>query len=511
MIKTFAWLLVCTALACTATASAGTGYVAHPDPAGTQTLAIAGSVEWYALRDGRVLVLAQDGTCRRITWTPGRSSVSAPSSCPKLSAPAVTARSGDTSVELLPGSADRPDRLLVNGPSGRKSWPLPERAFHVDVDGRTAIFSTRSSREVYAVDLESGRSALVGLTRFRDTPRLDRHGIVFRDNVYKRLEHDGSTLLKFVPRRYIDAALRRVGRPLTVRGELADLAMDGSRVALAVRNWRGECDAVVYWNITWNYAIPITEEEERTCAWSRRGGTIQSVSLAGLRAAWVMRVSGEERLVAASSVDCFERLVVTARTVRGERIVSHSGDTGRLAYLVAGSSGSTLGNLDPRMRGQTLATDSDAPLQTVVDGGLVAVLLPDGTVRVRTGRGAPPRTIEVGAARTIALHAQQLVTLTEDGTLDVHDVASGRLLGSWPAPTGARPRLDVHFGVAVLTSGRNVYVVSLANGRTAVAARSQAPAIAAIEAPGIAYASPEGRRGTVRFVPFARIERLLGG
>jgi len=501
-------LLVCSAFPLAA-AEADTGYVAHPDPAGTQTLSVAGSVESYEMRDGRVTLVARDGACRRITWMPGTSPESRTASCATAAAPRMVARSGRTRVQIQPGPASRPDRLLVKTAYGTRSWPLPERAYHVDVDGRTAIFSTRASREVYAVDLENGRTALVGLTRFRDTPRLDRHGIVFRDNVYKRREHDGTTLLKFVTRRHVEAALQRVGRPLRVRGELADLAMDGSRVAMAVRDWRGECDAVVYWNITWSYAIPITEEDERTCAWSRRGATIQSVSLAGLRAAWVMRVGSEERLVAASSVDCFERLVVTARTARGERLVGHSGDAGRLAYLLTGPSGSTLGNLDGRMRGQTLATDSDAPLQTAVDGGLVALLLPYGTVRVRTGRGATPRTIDVGLARAIALHAQQLVTLTEGGTLDVHDIASGRLLRSWPAPAGVQPRLDVHFGVAVLTSGRKVYVVSLANGRTAVVARSPTPAIAAIEAPGIAYASPGVRRGTVRFVPFSRIERLL--
>jgi hypothetical protein len=161
------------------------------------------------------------------------------------------------------------------------------------------------------------------------------------------------------------------------------------------------------------------------------------------------------------------------------------------------------------MRGQTLSADRDIPLQTVVDGGVIAVLWSDGTVSVRTGRAAPTRTIAVGAARAIALHAQQLVSLTERGTLDVHDVVSGRRIASWPAPAGARPRLDVHFGVAVLTSGREVQIVSLANGRTVVAARAPAPAIAAIEAPGIAYAS-RGSRGSVRFVPFSRIERLLG-
>lgn len=87
------------------------------------------------------------------------------------------------------------------------------------------------------MDIESGRVALVGLTRHRDTPRLDANGLLFRDNVYKRRESDSSTLMKFIPRHHVDAATQNVGKPLSVEGEIADLAMDGSRVALAVRRW----------------------------------------------------------------------------------------------------------------------------------------------------------------------------------------------------------------------------------------------------------------------------------
>lgn len=498
------------ALGLVTVASAGTGYVAHPDAEGTRTLKVLGAVEGYELQDGRVTLLVRDGrTCRRVTWKIEESESAVPAACARAGQPSSEARSGATRVRLRPGAWGHPDRLVVTGPSGIRSWPLPERALHVDVDGQTAIFSTRASREVYAVDLQSGRTALVGLTRRGDTPRLNRRGLVFRDNVYKRRETDGSTLMKFVPRRHLDKATRLVGEPLRVDGRIVDLAMDGSRVALAVREWRGGCDAVVYWNIAWRYAIPITEEEELTCAWSRRGGTIETVSLAGLRAAWVMRVGSEQRLLAASSVDCFERRVVTAQMGARERVIDHSGDSGLLAYTVARRGGSVLGKLDGRMRGDTLVSDKRMPTATAVDKRRVAVLFPNGTVELRIERGAVTREIVVGSARALALQAKHLVVLTHQDTLAVFSTETGRRLSSWSVPRGVSARIDAHFGVAVLTRGKLVLAVSLRTGKRIIVARTPTAATAAIEAPGIAYASSLAARATVGFVPFARIERLL--
>ena len=510
------WFLACVAgaaAAFTSTAAADRQYVAHPDPAGTQILRVAGEVESYALGGGRVTLVARErtGTCRRTRWTVGGAHESAPVRCGTAPVPHTVDRSGATEVELRPGAGERPDRLFVDSPAGERSWPLPERAFHVDVDGGIAIFSTRSSREVYAVELATGRTALVGLTRRRDTPVLSPDGLLFQDNVFKRLEGNGTTLMKFVPRAYVEAAARTVGRSLPVKGEVADLAMDGSRVALAVRNWNGDCDAVVYWNVAWRYAIPITEDEERTCTWSHRGASIQSVSIAGLRAAWVMRVGADDRLVSASSVDCFERQVVTARGGEGDRLVAHAGDSGLLAYLVVRRGGSVLAKLDGRMRGAPMVTDEFVASALAVDGDQVAVLRRDGTVLVRTKRGAASSAVTVGAARAIALRGHTLVALTAD-RLEVYDTSTRARTGSWPVPRGVRARVDLHFGVAVLSSPARVWAVSLETGRTAVVARTRGLALAAIEAPGITYADRGASASTARvsFVPFSRLERVLG-
>jgi hypothetical protein len=61
----------------------------------------------------------------------------------------------------------------------------------------------------------------------------------------------------------------------------------------------------------------------------------------------------------------------------------------------------------------------------------------------------------------------------------------------------------------VLTRQGQIHAVSLSTGRSAVVGKTVAAAVAAIEAPGITYAS-SGGQGVVRFVPFATLERVLG-
>lgn len=448
------------------------------------------------------------GTCARVTWNlaSGRSS-SRPVACVTASARTSISRGGRT-VRIVPGSADSPDRLAVRAAGRVTAWPLPERARHLDVDGTTALLSTRVGSEVYAVDLRTGRAAIVGLSRNLDLPDIEPAGIVFRDNLQKARQDDGTTLMKFVPRGYVERALRKVGEPLRLPGQVVDLAMDGPRVALAVRGWRTGCDAVVFWNVTWRYSVPITEEDERTCRWSKRGGTIRSVSIGGLRAAWTMRVGDLDRVISASSVDCFERIVATARRDRGERILGVAGDGAVIAYAVRRDGGTVLGRLDERMRGRVMAADTPPARAVVADRRRVAVLVRSG-VEVRAEGGELLRFVPVADARALALRAGTLAVLTRSGILHVIDSATGVTLRSWPTGVRDAAELDVHFGIAAIASGKRVLAVSLETGRVRVAATAPASVVAQIEAPGIAYAYLQAGRSVVRFVPLATLERLL--
>ena len=128
------------------------------------------------------------------------------------------------------------------------------------------------------------------------------------------------------------------------------------------------------------------------------------------------------------------------------------------------------------------------------------MLLSNGSVRLRSATGAERGTIDVGDVRAIALDGATLVVLTRQNTLDVFDTQTGDRLNSWKVPTGVRATVDAHFGVAVLTRKGTVHAVSLSTGRSAVVGTTVAPAIAAIEAPGVTFASSRGS-GVVRPAP----------
>jgi hypothetical protein len=231
--------------------------------------------------------------------------------------------------------------------------------------------------------------------------------------------------------------------------------------------------------------------------------------MAGLRAAWTMRVGQVEHLVSASSVDCFERVITTARLRRGERVVSHAGDGGLLAYAVARAGGGLLGRLNDRMRGETVATRGIVPVAVAADNNQLAVLDHGGEVQLLSSTGEVIRTLDVGPARAIALRAHRLIVLTDTATIDVFDSKSGVRIASWPVPSGVTPRLDVHFGVAVITHGSLLYAISIESGKRVLIARAASAIRAQIEAPGVAYAYNRAGKGVVKYVPFSKIERLL--
>lgn len=485
--------------------SAAAAYVCHPDPPGTRTLAVRGDIATYKMTGNRVSVFYRGSKgCRTLRWNIARGTASldaAFNGCADIQSPSTATRG----VTLEGGSADAPDRLKVRT-GGRivGDWPLPIRAWSLDVDGGTALVSTLSSREVYAIQLATGRAAIVGLNRHRDPAQIERPGIVFQDNLYKRNENKATRLLKFIPRRFVDRALTRVGRPLTVKGRIADMAMDGSRVALAMDEFEGECDAVIFWNVTWRYTSRITEDEETTCRLSRRGADIKAISIGGLRAAWTMKVGNVERVLTASSVDCFERLIASA-----QRITALSGDEKVLAFSLGQRNRGVVGGIDEQMHGSTLLQATAPPAGLAADAGRFALLFPSGELELRAANGSIlQRFGSVAGARAVSLRADRLVVLARD-SLEVFDAATGRHVRTWPAPRQASGTLDVHFGVAVIPAGRQVLAVSLETGSRIALASAPASVDAEIEAPGVTYAYNVGDRTVVKFIPFARVEAAL--
>jgi DUF1009 family protein len=143
-----------------------------------------------------------------------------------------------------------------------------------------------------------------------------------------------------------------------------------------------------------------------------------------------------------------------------------------------------------------------------VDRGRVAVLRGDGRVDVLAGERTL-RSFEPSGARAIALRGDQLVVLTRAGTLEDYALSSGTLLHRWAAPAGATAALDVHYGVAVVAAGRQLFAISLASGRQRVLLRAPQPVRAHLDDIGVVYAYNAGSSGVLGFIPFAAVEKAL--
>ena len=113
---------------------------------------------------------------------------------------------------------------------------------------------------------------------------------------------------------------------------------------------------------------------------------------------------------------------------------------------------------------------------------------------------------DVGQARAISLHGGTLTTLTH-GRLNVFSASTGSLLHSWQVAPGAST-VDVQYGIAVVTAGRDVYAVNVATGKAAHVFHAATRVAAQIESPGAAIQFNAGGHGFLRFVPMSRLEAL---
>jgi len=506
-------LAVLVALPATGAVAAVSAIICHPDPPGTKTARVGGVVKHYRMRGSGVSIVYRNRHgCRGTYWAIGRARSSTKvlrdRACTDRAAPGALPSGGTGRVALVRGSADLPTRVrLVSSTGTARSWPLPEPVQRLDSFGHTAVFAG-ADREVYAVDLTNGRVALAGLDRRGDVPQIDAPGIVFQDNLAKRHERSGRTLMKFIPAAAVNRALSDAGRPVDLPGPVEAIAMDGFRVALAFER-RGECSQILYWNIAWDYVSKITDEDEKTCQLTKAGGEIRSIAIAGIRSAWMIHSRHADRILTSNSTTCFDRIVSTV-TRRSGGVTSLSGDGTSLVYAVRNDEGR--GNAVGSIRGRdtrALARDG-APIAVSVDAGRIAILNRTGTIDLRSSTGALIGTIRDTDAVAMSLRANHVIVLTRSGRIQVFGAATQEKLHDWAAPTGAASRIDAQFGVAVLTAGGRVYAVSLATGAQSLIASVPGSALAEIEPSGIAYAYNTGTQGHLRFIRLAEVEAAVG-
>lgn len=522
---------------------AGGQRLAHPDLAGTRVLIVTGDVTRYAYVGGRVAVDWQRGAgCAGTSVWPYRSAAHAvaPSACqrPTGGTPSggsltrLTAVQGERRVRvvLAPAGADRADRLdVLDRRSGRTvaSWPLIDRPTRVALYGDVAILSSADRHALYAIRLFDGRIVKIGVTRAGDRPVIDAAGVLYQDETYPSKVAEPATrlvagagaddatqrtvTLKLIPlatlqREFSLVGGNQMGLPIRTT-PITAMAMDGPRVAFAVSDPQGSCDQVQFWNIPWHYVSKLTRTSGPTCLPKHAPGGITDVAVAGSRAIWTTRYGGTTRVLAASIIKCEEWVV--ARPLGDLRGTTRlAGDGNILAYALTGtgtrSARSSVGVVPRFWRGEQIASPTDGTVAVSVDSARVAALRENGTVSILTRGGALVTRVQVGDARAISLRRNTLAVLA-DGRLDVYSTTNGRRVQTWPVGAEARS-VDLHFGLALVASGRDVYSFDLITGRSAHLLRTPTRVAAQLEAPGAAIQYNADGRGYVRFLPMSWIE-----
>jgi hypothetical protein len=497
-------------------AAASDALKCHPDLPGTRSLTVSGNVTGYSFTGGRVAVhwVRTPDCAGTAAWDYAASAHATASASCQRSARApmqevgqrLVAAQGDREVRvvLAPVSADRPDRLEVFARSTHRrlaSWPLFERPARVALYGDIAVLSAAKRHALDALRISDGRIAMLGIARAGDRPVIGRRGVLYQDDLDLAMHRaaPNRTTLKLLP-------LATVRRELAARGarqigtsRINAISMDGKRVAFVVHDPKGMCDKVLFWSIPWHFVSRLTQKVGPTCLPTHAAGGITNVAIAGDRAVWTTQYGGRTRVMAASIINCVEWVV--ARPVSGvERVAGLSGDGRVLAYAM----GAEVARVPGSWRSVDIARSNSRVAAISADGGRVAVLQENGTATIVTRSGGLAARFFVGQARAIALRNETLVVLRH-GTLDVYDTVSGRRAGSWTVPADART-VDLQYGIALVTAGRDVLAVNTATGRTARLVHAPGRVAAQIEEPGAAVQFNVGDRGYLRFIPMSVIE-----
>ena len=509
----------------------------HPDLPGTRAVTVVGDVASYRFQGQRVVIgWTRGSACSGTTvWSPNaRPRIIVENGC------GVPVRAGDGSgrapiaahrnrvvrLALAPRGADAADRLDVfERTTGRRvaSWPLIERPARVALYGDLAILSAARRDALYALRVTDGTIAMIGITRRGDRPLIGPSGVLYRDDldVAQRVigathaapgadGHVGkrATTLKLVPLAAVERELARVGRPVRT-SPVAAMAMDGPRVAFAVSDPTGRCDRILFWNIPWHFVSRLTQPSGPSCLPTHEPGGITDVAIAGSRAIWTTRYGGETRVLAASIINC-EEWVVARPTAAGRRVSALSGDGGVLAYSYApqpnGSAAGAVGIVPERWRGVPLAAAGGGALAVSADGDRIAALRADGSVSVVSRTGRLLRRLAVGRATSLSLRADR-VAVVGGGRLDVYDLRTGARVHGWSVPATS-DAVDLHFGVALVTAGRDVLAFNVRNGRHVRLLHAPGRVAAQLEAAGAAIQFNAAGHGNLRFVPMHEIEAL---
>jgi hypothetical protein len=501
-----------------AVAAAGDARPCHPDLPGTRSLSVAGKVTGYRFAaEGTVVASVQTGRCAGLARWDYAAAVNATASvsCRGVRAGGagavsrhLVAAQGNRLVRvvLAPAGADRPDRLdVIARASGRRisSWPLIDRPARVVLSGGIAILSAAGRNALYALRISDGRIAMLGVARAGDRPIIGPEGVVYQDGL--SLKEQGRVTLKFLPLSAVTRQLSLADRPIETHWRITAIGMDGRRVAYAVHDPAGKCDAVKFWTPPWHFVARVTHPNAATCLSDHGPGGVTNVAMGGSRLVWTTRYGDRTRVLAASTIGCKEWVV--ARAASGAAVPALSGDGTVLAYALNGEVAQVSTDEDD-WYGEVLSRSAVPVTAMSVDGNRIAALHRDGTVSVLGTNGVAVSSFAAGADHAIALRGDTVAVL-RSGRLDVYSAATGALANSWPVPADARS-VDLYYGIAVIAAGDRVLALNVATGRTARLLRAPGRVAVRIDSPGAVVQFNAGGHGHLRFVPMSTLEARTG-
>jgi hypothetical protein len=318
-------------------------------------------------------------------------------------------------------------------------------------------------------------------------------------------------------------------RVKNTNGWIESLAMDGPRVAYALKGGGSACTKVFVWNVRTQGAALVSGKGTCGADSTSTGGGVTEIAVAGTRLAWIVNEGGNtesaDTLYSASLPAPYERRVATVLrtgnvdgTLTGSWLSGLVGNGDRIALnqFTTDVSG-TVGTAALQRFGSRLATIAAGrtTLHSVsLDQRRVAVLRSDRTVALYdTDTGHLLLTVKPSSARKVALRKDYVVVLTRTRTLEIFNARTGAAVRTLPVAAGAS-KLEIYGGVAVYAVGRNVHAVRLVDGEDAVLVTApRAIAGLEIEAPGIVYAYNTVRGikdvGNLAFVPMGTATALL--
>jgi hypothetical protein len=325
------------------------------------------------------------------------------------------------------------------------------------------------------------------------------------------------------------AAAGPAARVKNTNGWIESLAMDGSRVAYAVRGEGPACTKVFVWNVRTQGGALVSGKGTCGADSTSTGGGVTEIAVAGTRLAWIVNEGGNtesaDALYTASLPAPHERRVATALrtgnvdgTLTGSWLSGLVGSDDRIALNqfttdVSGTvATAALQRLGSRL--VTIAAGRRTLHSVSLDQRRIAVLRSDRTVALYdTDTGRLLLTVKPSSAREVALRKDYVVVLTRTKTLEIFNARTGAAVRTLPVAAGAS-ELDVYGGVAAYAVGRTVHVLRLVDGKDAILATApRAIADLEIEAPGIVYAYNTVRGikdvGNLAFVPMGTATSLL--